>query len=326
MTINTDNTALNQMALGRVGLLLGGFSAEREISLKSGAAILAALQSAGVDVTPIDPAENQAKSMTPLFVERLSLFDRFFIALHGRGGEDGKMQALLDLLGKPYTGSGVAASAIAMDKYRTKLLWKGLGLPTPTFSIVSPNVTLDGLRQLSLQFPLMVKPIAEGSSIGMSKCDRLEDLIECIRLAGQYDQEILLETFVVGEEYTVAIVADQPLPSIRLTTSRTFYDYSAKYASTDTQYHCPSGLNSAEEKTIGQLALSAFNALGCRGWGRVDVMRDQKTGAFFLLEVNTVPGMTERSLVPMASRIKGVPFDQLVLSLLEQTLTTDQKS
>jgi D-alanine-D-alanine ligase len=322
MTINVES---NPMRFGRVGLLLGGFSAEREISLRSGAAVLAALQSAGVDVTPIDPAENQATSITAAFIEKLCLFDRFFIALHGRGGEDGKVQALLDLLGKPYTGSGVAASAIAMDKYRTKLLWKGFGLPTPAFSIVSPDVSLDTLHRLALQFPVMVKPIAEGSSIGMSKCDRLEDLIQCIRLAGQYDQEILLEKYIVGEEYTVAIVAHQPLPSIRLVTSHTFYDYSAKYASTDTQYHCPSGLNSADENTIGQLALSAFRALGCRGWGRVDVMRDQEMGNFFLLEVNTVPGMTERSLVPMASRARGVPFDQLVLSLLDQTLTADGK-
>jgi D-alanine-D-alanine ligase len=319
----TMNIEANSTRLGRVGLLLGGFSAEREISLKSGAAVLAALQSMGVDVTPIDTGENKATSITPALIEKLYSFDRFFIALHGRGGEDGKMQALLDLLGKPYTGSGVAASALAMDKYRTKLLWKGLGLPTPAFSVVSPDITLDALRLLSLSFPVMVKPIAEGSSIGMSKCDGLENLMECIRLAGQYDQEILLETFVVGEEYTVAIVADQPLPSIRLVTSRTFYDYSAKYASTDTQYHCPSGLNSVDESAIGQLALSAFRALGCRGWGRVDVMRDQKTGDFFLLEVNTVPGMTERSLVPMASRARGVPFDQLVFSLLEQTLTKD---
>ncbi len=304
---------------GKVGLLYGGASAEREISLRSGKAVLAALQHAGVDVTPLDPGEHKM-AITPEFFSDLLSFDRFFIILHGRGGEDGKIQALLDYLGKPYTGSGVCASAIAMDKYRTKLLWAGLGLPTPPFHLVSPSVTEKELTALMLRFPVMVKPISEGSSIGMSKCDAITDLLACIELASQYDHEILLEAFILGEEYTVAIIDNKALPSIRLVTPSAFYDYNAKYASKDTQYHCPSSLSEKEEEAIRSLALKAFHSVGCVGWGRVDVMRDKKTNEFFLLEVNTVPGMTERSLVPLASQTAGISFEQLVLTLLAQTL------
>ena len=207
-----------------------------------------------------------------------------------------------------------------MDKYRTKLLWAGLGLPTPPFHLVSPSVTEKELTALMLRFPVMVKPISEGSSIGMSKCDAITDLLACIELASQYDHEILLEAFILGEEYTVAIIDNKALPSIRLVTPSAFYDYNAKYASKDTQYHCPSSLSEKEEEAIRSLALKAFHSVGCVGWGRVDVMRDKKTNEFFLLEVNTVPGMTERSLVPLASQTAGISFEQLVLTLLAQTL------
>jgi D-alanine-D-alanine ligase len=286
--------------IGPVAVLCGGRSAEREVSLKSGAEVHQALLSLGVDATQVDPANTA--------IDRLGDFALCFIALHGRGGEDGVIQGALEHIGVPYTGSGVMASAIGMSKVATKLIWSGAGLPTPAFYIA-------GAAERDLGFPLMVKPAHEGSSIGMRKVDNSTELAEAIAEAQRYDQEVMVEKWVHGAEFTVAILGDKALPPIRLETPNRFYDYEAKYQADSTRYLCPCGLDDSKEAELKALARKAFQVVGCRGWGRVDVMQDQQ-GQFYLLEVNTVPGMTDHSLVPMAAKASGRSFAQLVGEIL----------
>lgn len=304
----------NPQQFGRVAVLMGGTAAEREVSLKSGKAVLQALQRQGVDSVGIDVVDS-----TVLDQLRSGGFDRVFIILHGRGGEDGVMQGALETLGLPYTGSGVLGSALGMDKVRTKQVWQSAGLPTPAFRVVSEvrDVLVAGE---ALGFPLMVKPAHEGSSIGMSKVERAADLETAYHAAARYDSAVLLEAWVTGKEYTAGMLGEQALPLIRLETPRSFYDYEAKYRANDTKYHCPCGLPEADELALRMLAQRAFKAVGAHGWGRVDLMCDND-GKPYLIEVNTVPGMTDHSLVPMAARAADIEFDQLVLRILETTLT-----
>lgn len=300
----------------KIAVLFGGTSAEREVSLNSGAAVLAGLREGGVDAHPVDPKEvdvTQLKAMG---------FDKAFIALHGRGGEDGTLQGLLELIGMPYTGSGVMASAISMDKLRSKLLWQGRGLPAGKFVWLTRQQYeqgLDAAAQASiaaLGLPLFVKPSCEGSSVGISRVNQAEALPAALQEAFRHDDDVLVEAFLSGAEYTVGIVGDEILPSIRIQTASEFYDYEAKYISDDTQYFCPSGLSAEKEAELQTLVLAAWRALGCSGWGRVDVMVDGD-GNFQLLEVNTSPGMTSHSLVPMAAKQAGYSFPQLVARILE---------
>ena len=293
---------------GKVAVLLGGRSAEREVSLKSGKAVLAALQSSGVDAQAFDPAEHD--------LSELKGFDRVFIALHGRFGEDGTIQGALELMGIPYTGSGVLASALAMDKWRTKLVWQASGVPTPRDVLLTAHSHFDQVAD-ELGLPLMVKPASEGSSIGMSKVTRAEDLKPAYQLAAQHDRLVLAEQFVAGVEYTAAILGDKALPLIRLETPHTFYDYNAKYIANDTRYICPCELAPQAERALQALALKAFELLGCQGWGRADLIVDEG-GTPYFLELNTSPGMTDHSLVPIAARQAGLSFEQLVLRILEQ--------
>lgn len=294
---------------GKVGVLLGGKSAEREVSLKSGTMVLAALRSRGVDAHPFDPAE---RGLDALLDER---YDRVFIALHGRFGEDGTVQGVLEWLGIPYTGSGVLASALAMDKLRTKLVWQARGLPTPPYEILPQDADLSAVAA-RLGLPLMVKPVCEGSSLGMSKVRAAAALEEAYALAVNYDRAVMAEKFIEGAELTVGILGDEVLPIIKLETPRDFYDYQAKYIADDTRYILPCGLPPARERELQALSREAFAALGCRGWGRVDLMLDA-AGAPYLLEVNTAPGMTDHSLVPMAARAVGLSYDDLCLRILE---------
>jgi D-alanine-D-alanine ligase len=296
-----------EASLGRVAVLLGGRSAEREVSLKSGGAVMAALQSSGVDAHAFDPSQCDLMD--------LKGYDRVFIALHGRYGEDGTIQGALELMGIPYTGSGVMASALAMDKWRTKLIWQAAGIPTPRYTILTANSNFEQVA-MDLGLPLMVKPASEGSSIGMSKVTRAEDLRGAYELAAKYDRLIFAEQFITGDEYTAAILGDTALPLIRLETPRVFYDYEAKYLADSTRYLCPCGLPPERERGIQALALRAFEILGCQGWGRADVIVDE-TGTPYFLELNTSPGMTDHSLVPMAARQAGLSFEQLVLRILE---------
>ncbi|KFZ31236.1 D-alanine--D-alanine ligase [Pseudidiomarina salinarum] len=297
---------------GKVAVLLGGDSAEREVSLRSGAAVLHALQAQGINAHGFDPAR---QSLTELVAER---FDRAFIVLHGRGGEDGAMQGALQYLNIPYTGSGVLGCALAMDKVRTKQVWQAAGLPVaPSVVVRRGAMAVDAESLLAeLGGKVMVKPAQEGSSIGMSSASTAVQLQAALELAHQYDAEALVESWLSGAEYTVAILGDEALPSIRLQTTHEFYDYDAKYQAVDTQYHCPAGLTPFAEQALQHLALSAFRALDGRGWGRIDVMCDSD-GNFRLLEANMVPGMTAKSLVPMAARARGMSFEQLVLRILE---------
>lgn len=291
-------------ALGKIGVLYGGESAERAISLRSGHAVLSALQSKNANVVGIDVRFNEN-----LF-RQLATIDTAFIALHGRGGEDGVIQGLLEILNIPYTGSGVAASAIGMDKLRTKLIWAGIGLPTPEFKSVTSSDDLDGVLE-SMGGAVMVKPPHEGSSIGMSRATTEAELVTAVDKALDHDDVVLLERWVEGSEYTCAILGTEALPVIRLKTPHQFYDFEAKYQSNTTEYLIPSGLSEEQEARLQQLSLQAFDAVGCKGWGRVDAMMDQN-GDFWLLEVNTVPGMTDHSLVPMAAKAKGISFEALV--------------
>ncbi|MCB1857050.1 MAG: D-alanine--D-alanine ligase [Gammaproteobacteria bacterium] len=296
---------------GKVAVLMGGWSAEREVSLDGGGAVLAALLRQGVDAHGIDVGKD--------VLERLvnEGFDRVFLLLHGRGGEDGVIQGGLEILGLPYTGSRVAASALGMDKYRSKLLWSALGLPIPDYVLIRDSAQLPDAEALG--FPLMVKPVHEGSSIGMAKVGDAEQLRAAWEKAAGYDTEVMVERWIKGNEYTVAILADEALPVIRLETPHEFYDYDAKYRADSTRYHCPAGLDEGGEQALRDLALRAFRAVGATGWGRVDLMTD-RSGQPFLLEVNTAPGMTSHSLVPMAARACGLDFDQLVWRILELSL------
>jgi len=293
---------------GRVAVLFGGKSAEREVSLKSGNAVLKALLDAGVNAFGIDVGDD--------FISRITAekIDRAFIILHGRGGEDGSMQGLLECLGIPYTGSGILASALAMDKLRTKQVWHSLGIPTPRHAVLSCEADcISAAKELS--FPLIVKPAHEGSSIGMAKVNSADELIVAWTDASKYDSQVLVEQWIHGPEFTIATLRDQVLPPIALGTPHTFYDYDAKYVSEDTQYRIPCGLDSDKEQELMELTAKACEAIGIAGWGRLDVMQDVD-GQFWLLEVNTAPGMTDHSLVPMAAKAAGLDFQQLVLSIL----------
>lgn len=299
-------------AFGRVAVFMGGNSAEREVSLKSGQAVLSALVSAGVDAYAVDVHGCLLDTV------KSPDFDRVFIALHGRGGEDGTIQAILGQAGIPYTGSDVLASALAMDKLRTKYVFEGCGLPTPRFRAMASVEEVDQvLAELSL--PLSVKPSREGSSIGIRKVASREELAEAYLAASELDSLVLVEEWIEGPEYTVSILQDQALPAIGLSTDHVFYDYDAKYLADDTRYRIPCGLAPQSELQLQKLALDSFRVLGCRTWGRVDIMQDQK-GDFWLLEVNTVPGMTDHSLVPMAARAAGISFEELVVRILGDTL------
>ena len=299
---------------GKVAVMLGGTSAERPVSLNSGAAVLAALQRQGVDAHAFDPATRNLGDLIS------AEFDRVFIALHGRLGEDGCTQGALELLGIPYTGSGVMASAIGMDKWRTKLLWRAAGLPTADWEILTAESDFAAAEK-RLGLPIFVKPAREGSSIGMSKVVAPGTLKAAYETAVEHDTLVLAERFIDGGEFTVAILGDTALPLIRLAPAqdKAFYDFEAKYLRNDTQYQCPAGLPDAQEAALRQLALDAFRLIGGRGWGRVDVMLDS-LGNPYLLEANTSPGMTDHSLVPMAARVAGMDFDALCLKILEQTL------
>lgn len=300
-----------ELSLGApVAVLLGGLSAEREVSLQSGQTVIEALASLGLEVRAVDPAESD-------WIAQLGGVSCAFIALHGPGGEDGSMQGALQALNIPYTGSGVLGSALAMDKLRSKQLWQGIGLSTGGFATLERDTDWQAvIRRFGKVF---VKPACEGSSIGMTRADTPDALCEAYRLAGNYAGEVLAEQFIDGPEYTVAVLGDQALPSIRLETDNEFYDYEAKYLSDETRYHCPSGLSATEEVELAGLALRAFRSLGCAVWGRVDVMRDVD-GQFYVLEVNTIPGMTSHSLVPMAAKAAGMGIETLVHRILESSL------
>ncbi|NHB90909.1 D-alanine--D-alanine ligase [Photorhabdus cinerea] len=300
----------------KVAVLLGGTSAEREVSLLSGHAVLAGLKEAGIDVHPVDTKD------FPVTQLKEAGFEKVFIALHGRGGEDGTLQGVLEFLQLPYTGSGVMASALSMDKLRTKQLWQGIGLTVSPYVAINfqqfEQFTDSQLQEYvtDLGLPLIVKPSLEGSSVGMTKVNEISELRDALEMAFRYDADLLVEKWLYGPEYTVAILDDTALPSIRIQPAAVFYDYDAKYWSEETKYFCPSGLSDEKEQQLAELALKAYKSVGCSGWGRVDVMMDTD-GGFYLLEVNTSPGMTNHSLVPMAARQAGLNFSQLVVKILE---------
>lgn len=301
-------------AVGRVAVICGGCSAEREVSLNSGEAVYQAVKAAGFDVAKLD---YQGDLNTLLTGE----YQRAFLALHGRGGEDGVIQGVLEAAGIPYTGSGVMGSALAMDKLRSKLLWQGKQLATPTFGYVDElNPKLVSQLVSLVGFPMAVKPSREGSSIGVSKVSEQSQLDAALKAALELDQEVILEQWIEGEEFTVGILGEETLPVIGLKAAATFYDYAAKYQSNQTQYLLPSGLSPEDEQQVSSLCKQAFDALDCSGWGRVDVMRD-RNGKFWLLEVNTIPGMTDHSLIPMAARYAGIEMPELVSRVLKQTLS-----
>lgn len=311
-TLSPLNNSEVVSSLKTIAVLYGGTSAEREISLQSGSCAIEALQAQGVKVLAVD-------TQSP-FIEQLqnASLSGAFIALHGVGGEDGKIQGLLESLNIPYTGSGVLASALCMDKLRTKQLWCGINLPTPRFLTLTQSTNWQEAIDY-LGGEAMVKPAHEGSSIGMSRVNNAESLEQAYNDAARYDMSVLAEQFIVGAEYTVAILDGVALPAIKLEANSAFYDFNAKYLADDTQYLCPCGLNSDDEALLSQLALSAFSAVGATGWGRVDIMAD-RDGKFYLLEVNTTPGLTTHSLVPMAAEAAGLSFEDLMLRIASQVL------
>lgn len=294
---------------GKVAVLYGGCSSEREVSLKSGAAVLAALLAKGVQADGIDVGTNIAQRLID------GNYDRVFVALHGRLGEDGSMQGLLDVLGLPYTGSGVSASALAMNKLLSKALWATTGILTPEWRMVDSELDLESAVQ-ALGFPLILKPIAEGSSIGVVKVKTQAELVSAY-LSAKAHGRVLAERCIIGEELTCAILGKEALPVIRLETPHDIYDYEAKYLLATTQYHCPAGLKPEDEREVRRISLQAFNDLGAKGWGRIDLMREP-SGRIYVLELNTVPGMTDHSLVPMAARAHGLSFEDLVLKILDE--------
>ena len=297
----------------KIAVLLGGTSAEREVSLNSGKAVLEALLNQGYDAHPIDPKEYNVANL------KKDGFNRVFNILHGRGGEDGTMQGLLEQIGLPYTGCGVTASALTMDKMRTKMLWKAFGLPVAdmevvtreTFADLDPQAVVD-----KLGLPLMVKPSLEGSSVGLTKVKAVDELKSAVEYALKFDNTILIEEWLAGDELTVPVLDSQVLPAIRIVPEGEFYDYNAKYISDNTQYFCPAGLTSEREQELAILVKRAYDAVGCRGWSRIDVMCDAK-GDFRLVEVNTNPGMTSHSLFPKSAASVGISFEQLVVKILE---------
>lgn len=294
---------------GRVVVLMGGSAAERKVSLKSGAAVFEALQRKGVDALAIDVVDSPIDALAGQYV------DRVFNIIHGRGGEDGVLQAVLEVMRIPYTGSGVMASALSMDKLRTKLCWLGYGLPSPKWYLLKSTDDLDACIE-RLGFPVIVKPAQEGSSIGMSKANNREELAKALQVAAEFNCDVYAESWVAGKEYTVGLLKGVALPVIRLETPNAFYDYEAKYNATTTKYHCPSGLSADQEEQLQQLAIKAGEVVGVKGWARVDVFIDE-SGQPQLIEINTVPGMTDHSLVPMAAKQAGIGFDELVWRILE---------
>ena len=292
---------------GKVAVLFGGTSAEREVSLNSGSRVLAALQGQGIDAHAFDPASQ------PL--DALKGYDRAFIALHGRHGEDGTIQGALEVMRIPYTGSGVLASALAMDKFRTKLMWQAAGLAIPEYALLTANSDFADIEE-ELGLPLFVKPAHEGSSIGITKVKERGALKAAYEIAAQLDPLVIAEKGVLGGEYTVGIIGDEAMPILKIEPATEWYDYEAKYNRDDTRYLCPCGLPEAKEMEIRKGALEAFRVLGGRGWGRVDFLMDE-AGNYYFLEVNTAPGMTDHSLVPMAARVNGMDYPTLVRRVLE---------
>jgi len=298
---------------GKVAVLLGGNSAEREVSLKSGQAVLNALLASGIDAIAFDPQSRSLWELKSLNVSRV------FIALHGRGGEDGTVQGALEFMNLPYTGSNVLGSALAMDKIRCKHLFKSAGLSTAPYAVVDAKKGFDSNAIIQQLKQVMVKPSHEGSSIGMAKASSAQELEQALTNAFKFDSQVLVEQWISGREFTVTVLGDEVQPVIEMSTPNGFYDYQAKYQSSTTQYHCPADLSQTDTLKLQAMALDAFDLVGASGWGRVDAMQDEQ-GQFYLLEVNTVPGMTEKSLVPMAAKANGASFEQLVVRILEQTL------
>ena len=308
----------NQLHFGKVAVLMGGPSAEREISLKSGSAILTALKESNVHAEAIDVSIDVFEKL------QAGKYERAFIALHGPLGEDGCIQGGLEVIGMPYSGSGVMASSICMNKLMTKQIWHGCGIPTPKYRILSDDLSEDELLA-ELGLPMIFKPVSQGSSIGMTKVNCKAEIASAWASALDFEEAVIAEQWIEGPEYTVAILGDIALPVIRLETPRTFYDYDAKYQSNDTQYHCPCGLSEELEQQIQARALQAFDATEATGWGRVDVMLDKDNQPWFL-EVNTVPGMTDQSLVPMAAKAKNISFNELVIKILQTSFKKDSET
>ncbi len=312
------NTATDPKAFGKVAVLYGGWSAEREISLKSGATVLAALQRCDVDAYGIDAGTDVLQQLAR------GKYDRVFNILHGRGGEDGVIQGALEVLRLPYTGSGVLGSALTMNKRLTKVVWQQLGFPTPPYVVVNRDTDLGAIEE-QLGFPVAVKPTREGSSIGISKVTRAEDLAEACELGFEHDDTLLAERWISGGEYTAGVLGDEALPLIRMETPRSFYDYQAKYLTDTTRYHCPCGLPADQERDIAALCWRAFEAVGASGWGRVDLILDERFRPW-LLEVNTIPGMTDHSLVPKAAAAAGIDLETLVMRILATSLKEGAQS
>jgi D-alanine-D-alanine ligase len=303
---------MSKQDFGKVAVLMGGWATERDVSLNSGSAVLKALQAKGVDAYAVDADRNVLTTL------KEGRFDRVFNIMHGRGGEDGEIQGALNILQIPYTGCGVMASAISMNKLMTKRIWSGSNMPTPAYEVLTEDsdfmIVVD-----KLGLPIMVKPANEGSSIGMTKVEQAHELQRAYENAAEYDSLVLAEQWIEGNEYTVALLGEETLPVIKLEVQSNFYDYEAKYISNQTKYHCPCGLAREEEKELQELAKVAFKAVAANGWGRIDVMRDQQ-GKFWLIEVNTVPGMTDHSLVPMAAEAAGINFEELVVRVLKTSI------
>lgn len=316
VTLDQRYTVSDASDFGRVAVMFGGDSSEREVSLDSGKAVLNALQSRGVDAHAWDPADK------PMSEFASAGFDRVWIALHGPGGEDGALQGALQWLDVPYTGSGVMASAIAMDKVRSKHLFRAAGIPTPEYAVARSQAEASVAAE-QIGFPLVIKPSGEGSSVGMSKVFERVELNNAVEMAMQYGDTVLLERCINGDEFTVAVLQGQALPSIRIVTPRVFYDYRAKYESDRTEYICKGTADDMEERQYADLAVAAFEELGCTGWGRVDFMTGAD-GQPLVLEVNTVPGMTSHSLVPMAALEDGIDFEELCWRILETSFTADE--
>jgi D-alanine-D-alanine ligase len=317
-TLDRSHQVTDAKAFGKVAVLLGGDSTEREISLLTGQAVLDALKRRGVDAHGFDPQQRRVEELVQ------QRFDRALIALHGPGGEDGLMQGALEWLGIPYTGSGVLASALTMDKLKTKRVAVGAGILAPEYAVLASEADLAPALQ-SVGLPMMVKPASQGSSVGITKVKTAQDLAPAFAEARAVDPIVFAERFIAGAEYTVAVLGERALPSIRIQAATEFYDYQAKYFRDDTQYHCPSGLSADEETRLQTMAMAAFRTTDCHGWGRVDFMRDGTGGNFYFIEINTTPGMTSHSLVPMAARQAGIDFETLAWRVLESSFIREVK-
>jgi D-alanine-D-alanine ligase len=318
LRVSTARRAASPKDFGKTAVLLGGDSSEREISLLSGNAVLAALQRRGIDAHGFDPQDKPVQAL------RSEGFERAWIALHGPGGEDGTMQGALEWIGVPYTGSGVLASALTMDKLKTKRVVVGAGYAAPEYAVLASAADLEpALKRIGL--PMMVKPASQGSSVGMTKVKLAAELPGAFAEAHAIDPVVFAESFVTGDEYTVSILQGGALPSIRIVPATEFYDYQAKYFRDDTQYFCPSGLSAKDEAELQAAAVAAFRVTDCLGWGRVDFMRDRTSGKFYFIEINTTPGMTSHSLVPMAARQAGLDFEELVWRVLETSFSRERK-